>query len=808
MSYIVLKFGGSSLADAEKVKNVSSIIKSRNNDEKLIIIVSALNGVTNDLYKLADLSAKGDHIITQFDLIILKHIKCIEELSIDSRNFLLTVNKYFDQLKDDLSLINKKQKLSLKSLDKIYSYGELLSASILAKYLSSVEIKSDMLDSRLVVKTNNNYGFAEVQFEKTYDNIKKYFNNVEILQIVTGFIGSTENNETTTIGRNGSDYTASLFGAAMNAKQIEIWTDVNGVYSANPNIIRNAKVIPFLNYEEAMELAHAGAEILFPPTIIPALSRNIPIRVKNTFKPNETGTFISIDRKRNDNNVVGVSSLSNISLVRLQGAGMVGMKGLIARIFSVLAEKDINIILVAQSFSEHSICFAINPESVDGALKILKFEFNYEIENQNIDKIEIESNLSLIAVVGEGMRHNPGVSGRVFSTLGKFNINVIAISQGSSERNISFIISDNDIGLAVRVLHMEFFEKNNYDFDIYLLGVGLIGSKLLDIISKINPSNYKIKRIGSSNKMLISNNIDPTKAKNKLIKNGVPFDFEEFIGFADNQELKNRVFIDCTSSEDIAKKYINILDKGISIITANKIANTLEQEYYSSIREKAKNKNLHFFYETNVGAGLPVIKTLRSLISTGDKILKIQGILSGTLSYLFNSFNGKKSFSSILNDAKSKGFTEPDPRIDLSGIDVARKILILARECGASLELSDVKIENLIPEKLDRDLSIEKFLYKMNEFDNLFLDKYNKAKSQNRVLRYIASWDGNNAIVSLKSVGEENPFYNQNGRENFILFKTERYRDVPLIIKGHGAGSSVTAAGILNDLNDCINLSK
>ena len=599
MAHIVLKFGGSSIADAKKINNVCSIIGSRNNKEKTTVIVSALKGITNDLYKIAHLSAKINNVNSEFDLIKFKHLQCIEQLSLENKNFLLTVNKYFDQLKDDLLEINKSKKLSLKNLDKIFSYGELLSALILSEKLSCLGIKNDMLDSRLLVKTNNSYGFADVKLEMTYANIKEYFNNVEVLQVVTGFIGSTQKNNTTTIGRNGSNYTASIFGAALNVKQIEIWTDVSGVYSANPKIVKNANVIPFLNFEEAMELAHAGAEILFPPTIIPALSNNIPIRVKNTFKPNDPGTFISKDRKIN-NSVIGISSLSNVSLIRLQGAGMVGMKGLIARIFSVLAEKEINIILVAQSFSEHSICFAINPESVDKAINVLRLEFNPEIENQNIDKIKIESSLSLIAVVGEGMRHTSGISGRVFSVLGRFNINIISISQGSSERNISFIINDDDISLALKALHMEFFEKIDYDFDVYLLGVGLIGSKLLDIIDKINPSSYRINRIGSRNKMLISNDIDtdPLKVKDNLNKYGIPLDFEKFINTNDNTGLRKRIFIDCTASENIAKKYKNILDKGISIIAANKIANTLENKYYSSLRKSAKNSNSYFFYET------------------------------------------------------------------------------------------------------------------------------------------------------------------------------------------------------------------
>ena len=547
-----------------------------------------------------------------------------------------------------------------------------------------------------------------------------------------------------------------------------------------------------------MELAHAGAKVIFPPTMIPALYKSIPIRIKNTFEPDNPGTAITQDRLRDDHFAVGISSLYNVSLIRFQGAGMVGRFGVIGRVFDALAKKKINIILVSQVFSEHSICFAIQPAEVDLAESLLKEEFSFELKNHFIDSIKIENDLSLIAVVGEGMRHTPGISGKLFSVLGEKNVNVIAIAQGSSERNISFIIKNDEVKSAIRSLHQYIFSDNAI-INVFIAGVGLVGSDLIRLIQDNNSIN--ICGIMNSRKMILNPNGLDSQHYVEELANGDTVDLESFISSA-SQSL-NSVFVDVTSSPAIAEKTANILIKGISVVSASKLANAMNQGYYNSIRENSEAAGALFKYETNVGAGLPIIETLHTLINTGDTINKIEGIMSGTLSYLFSQFDGSIPFSELVKSAQENGYTEPDPRDDLNGVDVGRKILILARETGAQLEFDDVSIQSLIPENMDPAFSVDEFLKQLPKYDDKFLNMYTSASREDKMLRYIATWDGQNATVELKAVGIKNPFYHQNGRENFIVFTTKRYKDTPMIIKGHGAGAEVTAAGVLGDILKC-----
>ena len=563
-------------------------------------------------------------------------------------------------------------------------------------------------------------------------------------------------------------------------------------------MVFDAKTISHITYEEAMELAHAGAKVIFPPTMIPALYKSIPIRIKNTFEPDNPGTAITQDRLRDDHFAVGISSLYNVSLIRFQGAGMVGRFGVIGRVFDALAKKKINIILVSQVFSEHSICFAIQPAEVDLAESLLKEEFSFELKNHFIDSIKIENDLSLIAVVGEGMRHTPGISGKLFSVLGEKNVNVIAIAQGSSERNISFIIKNDEVKSAIRSLHQYIFSDNAI-INVFIAGVGLVGSDLIRLIQDNNSIN--ICGIMNSRKMILNPNGLDSQHYVEELANGDTVDLESFISSA-SQSL-NSVFVDVTSSPAIAEKTANILKKGISVVSASKLANAMNQGYYNSIRENSEAAGALFKYETNVGAGLPIIETLHTLINTGDTINKIEGIMSGTLSYLFSQFDGSIPFSELVKSAQENGYTEPDPRDDLNGVDVGRKILILARETGAQLEFDDVSIQSLIPENMDPAFSVDEFLKQLPKYDDKFLNMYTSASREDKMLRYIATWDGQNATVELKAVGIKNPFYHQNGRENFIVFTTKRYKDTPMIIKGHGAGAEVTAAGVLGDILKC-----
>ena len=791
----ILKFGGSSVKTTERIEQVVQLISS---EHPCGVVVSAFGGITDQLIQLIAYAERGADYNNDLQLFFDRHRKTIHDLHIEKELLFNTVQEIENELSVTLSTIANQKKCTPQLKDAALSVGEQLSANIITEACIEKGINATYLDARKVILTDDHFGSAFVHYQKSYNNIRNEWKDESKTRIITGFIGATESGETTTFGRSGSDYTASIFGAALDVKEIEIWTDVNGILSADPNVVFDAKTISHITYEEAMELAHAGAKVIFPPTMIPALYKSIPIRIKNTFEPDNPGTAITQDRLRDDHFAVGISSLYNVSLIRFQGAGMVGRFGVIGRVFDALAKKKINIILVSQVFSEHSICFAIQPAEVDLAESLLKEEFSFELKNHFIDSIKIENDLSLIAVVGEGMRHTPGISGKLFSVLGEKNVNVIAIAQGSSERNISFIIKNDEVKSAIRSLHQYIFSDNAI-INVFIAGVGLVGSDLIRLIQDNNSIN--ICGIMNSRKMILNpSGLDPQHYLEEL-ENGDTADLESFISSV-SQSL-NSVFVDVTSSPAIAEKTANILKKGISVVSASKLANAMNQDYYDSIRENSEAAGALFKYETNVGAGLPIIETLQTLLITGDAVEKIEGIMSGTLSYLFSQFDGSIPFSELVKSAQENGYTEPDPRDDLNGVDVGRKILILARETGAQLEFDDVSIQSLIPENMDPAFSVDEFLEQLSKYDDQFLNMYTSASQEDKVLRYIATWDGQNATVELKAVGIKNPFYHQNGRENFIVFTTKRYKDTPMIIKGHGAGAEVTAAGVLGDILKC-----
>jgi len=791
----ILKFGGSSVKTPEQIEQVVQLISSAH---PCAVVVSAFGGVTDQLIQLIACAERGANYNNELQLLFDRHRQTIHDLYLEKELLFNAVQKIENELGDTLSTIANQKNCTPQIKDAVLSVGEQLSANIITEACIEKGINAAYLDARKVILTDDHFGSAFVHYQKSYNNIRNEWKDESKTRIITGFIGATKSGDTTTFGRSGSDYTASIFGAALNVKEIEIWTDVNGILSADPNLVFDAKTISHITYEEAMELAHAGAKVIFPPTMIPALYKSIPIRIKNTFEPDNPGTAITQDRARYDHFAVGISSLYNVSLIRFQGAGMVGRFGVIGRIFDALAKKKINIILVSQVFSEHSICFAIQPTEVDLAESLLKEEFLFELENHFIDTIKIENDLSLIAVVGEGMRHTPGISGKLFCVLGEKNVNVIAIAQGSSERNISFIIKNDEVKSAIRSLHQYIFSDNAI-INVFIAGVGLVGSDLIRLIQDNNSIN--ICGIMNSRKMILNPSGLDSQHYVEELANGNTVDLESFISSA-SQSL-NSVFVDVTSSPAIAEKTANILKKGISVVSASKLANAMNQDYYNSIRENSKAAGALFKYETNVGAGLPIIETLQTLLNTGDTVNKIEGIMSGTLSYLFSQFDGSIPFSELVKRAQENGYTEPDPRDDLNGVDVGRKILILARETGAQLEFEDVSIQSLIPENMDPAFSIDEFLEQLSKYDDQFLNMYTSASREDKVLRYIATWDGQNATVELKAVEIKNPFYHQNGRENFIVFTTKRYKDTPMIIKGHGAGAEVTAAGVLGDILKC-----
>ena len=808
----VLKFGGSSIADSKRIEDVIKIIAdSLNKNTSIAIIFSAFQGVTDKLLYLSRTAASGNPIFIE-DLKKLEnlHINIARELiSVKHQSKILANLKLrFNELEDVLHGLSLIKELSPKINDYVASFGERLSAYTISEALIDRNIEAEFLDSRDVVKTDNSYGGARIIADQTYKNIKSYFRKHTKIQIITGFIGSTINNETTTLGRGGSDYSASIFAAALNAKEVQIWTDVDGVMTADPRKVKNAFSINNLSYEEAMELSHFGAKVIHPPTMQPALEKNIPIVIKNTFNPSFKGTLISRRVSGNQFSVKAFSSIDYISLLRIEGSGMVGVAGIAERIFKALSLEKINVIMITQASSEHSLCIAVLPHHAEAAKSSIANELQYEMLKKQVNEISIENNLSIIAVVGENMRKTHGISGRIFHSLGRNGINIVAIAQGSSELNISMIISSADESKALNTLHDALFLSKEKTINLFLVGTGLIGGTLLkqiyhqtNFLAKEFGIGVKIIGLANSRRMLLnSNGVRPDNWKDELMSSSRRTDLIKFIDEMRTLNLPNSIFVDCTAADEVVNKYLDILNSNISIVTPNKKANSASYKYYLQLRESASKHNVKFLYETNVGAGLPVINTLKDLVSTGDIITKIEAVLSGTLSFIFNSYDGSKPFSQCVLDAKEKGYTEPDPRDDLNGVDVARKLLILARELGFSLELKDIKVENLVPEGARKAKSINEFFTQLKKYDAEFDAKVQEAKKQSTVLRYIALLQNGKAKVSLQKVDAAHPFYSLQESDNIIAFTTAYSLNRPVVVKGPGAGAEVTAAGVFSDI--------
>lgn len=805
----ILKFGGTSVGSPENIKKVIEIIvESKKANNQIAVVVSAFSKITDQLLLSAQLAAKDDQgYKKQFQEIEKRHLETVKKL-IDlknQKNILQSVKNTLKELDEILTGISLLKECSPRTLDLIASFGERLSAYIITQTITS-KIPAEFLDSRKLVKTNKNFTAAKVDTKKTYQNIKNYFAKNSKLQIVTGFIGSTENDETTTLGRGGSDLSASLFGAALDAEEIEIWTDVDGVMTADPRKVSKAFSLSNMTYEEAMELSHFGAKVIYAPTMQPALEKNIPLRIKNTLNPSFAGTVISSQKFASKHPIKGISSINNISLLRLEGSGMVGVSGVSQRLFSSLAKEKINVILITQASSEHSICFAIKAEQAEKAKQFIEEEFKFEIRDNQINPVIVENELCIMAVVGENMRNTPGISGKVFQALGKNNINIKAIAQGSSELNISIVIPEKDEDKAISAIHEAFFLSETQTLNIFVIGTGLIGSTLLEQIEKqyndlLNNQLIDLKITGLANsKKIAFGEIDLKNWQKLLEKSPLKSNVKSFTAKMKELNLPNSIFVDCTSSEEVASFYPEILKNSISIVTPNKKANSGPLQNYLKLSLATSKSNAKFLYETNVGAGLPVISTLHDLQHSGDQIVKIEAVLSGTLSYIFNNFDGQKSFTEIVKQARDKGYTEPDPRDDLNGLDVGRKLLILARETGQLLELKDIEIENLIPETCRKAKTVEDFFVQLSKNEVYFQKKISEAKKQNQKLCYIASIEKDKAKVSLESIDISHPFYGLSGSDNIISFTTYRYCVRPLVIKGPGAGAEVTAAGVFADI--------
>lgn len=808
----ILKFGGSSIDGAERIETVIKIIiEHYKQNELLAVVFSAFQSITNKLVQTARLAATGsDGFTLIYNDITGKHYSIARSLvPVDIRDSVIKkLNFEFESLREILDGIYKVKELSARNLDNIMSFGERLSTRIIYSILISKEIKCDFLDAGTIIKTDSSFGNANVDFIITEKNIKDYFQEHPDLQIVTGFVASNLEGETTTLGRGGSDYTASILASALDASEIEIWTDVNGFLTADPKKVRRAFPLNNLSYEEAMELSYFGAKVIHTPTIEPALDKKIPIRIKNTFNRDFNGTLISTKNGCSNNTVKSISSIDNVSLIKIQRKRLNGIHGVTERIFTALSKEDLKVLLITQASSGYSISIAVLQSQSGKAIASIEKEFRYELQEKIINTPLAENNLSIIAVVGEEINKTAEVSAKIFQALGRNGITIKAIAQGSSELNFSVVISAADESKALNVLHDTLFLANLKTINIYMVGTGLVGGTLLsqfksqvEYLSNKQLLNLKIIGLANTRKMILNEDgVDINSWKDELDRSVSKSDLGKFIKQMVEFNLPNTVFVDCTASEEVAALYKTILDSNISVVAANKKANSSGYDYYASLRQSSLKHNVAFSYETNVGAGLPIIGTIKDLISSGDQIEKIEGVLSGTLSYIFNSFTNEKTFTEIIKEAREKGFTEPDPREDLSGMDVARKLLILSRETGLKLELQDIKIENLLPETAVKAESIEEFFKQMDIYHDEFEKKKVKALQSKKTLRYIAKIENSRAEIKLLEVGEDHPFYSLSESDNIVAFTTKYYKNRPLVIKGPGAGADVTASGVFADI--------
>ncbi len=808
----VLKFGGSSIASAERIRGVVEILKRYYAEgDHFTVVFSALGGVTDQLIRMSEIAAEGDDAyIPLYDAITERHQQIVQTLLQPplADEVALRIRESHDVLKNLLYGIFLVREASPRTMDYVLSFGERSSAHLIAQVLRQEGIPASYLDARKIIKTDKNFGNAKVNFKETYRRVREHYSENPEIQIVTGFIGSTKGGLTSTLGRGGSDYTASLLAAGLEADKIEIWTDVDGVLTADPRRVKRAFTIPSMTYGEAMEMSHFGAKVIYPPTLQPAMQRQIPLYIKNTFRPDFEGTLISGKQDQHSQQVKGISSINQIALLKLSGSGLFGVPGTAARLFSSLAQADINIILITQGSSEHSISFAVKPDEAKYAKQCVEDEFEYELERRQVDAVKIEEELSVVAIIGERIRDQPGIAGRMFQALGQNGINAVAIAQGSSELNISVAIPMADESKALNALHEAFFLSQVKELHLFIVGVGLIGGTLLKQIHQQarllrDHRSLLIKVVGLSNtkKMVFNEDgIDLSRWRSILDESEVKADLPLFVGRMKEFNLSNTVFIDNTADQRVASYYESILDHSISISTPNKIATSSSYLQYQRLLTIAKRRGVHFLYETNVGAGLPVISTLNDLINSGDRILKIEGVLSGSLSYIFNQFDGSRPFSAIVREARSRGFTEPDPREDLAGLDVRRKLIILARETGIPLEASDVHIQPILPAEVQEAEDVDQFFERLEAFDHHFEEGRRGATQAGKVLRFIAKLEEGRASIALEAVGMENPFYTLSGSDNMIVFTTDRYQERPLVVRGPGAGAEVTAAGVFAEI--------
>ncbi|MBU0955519.1 MAG: bifunctional aspartate kinase/homoserine dehydrogenase I [Spirochaetes bacterium] len=822
----LLKFGGTSMGSACAIREVADIIVDAWQEKPdSWVVVSALAGTTNQLLRLGSLAMDRDPLWrSELESLRERHLRLLADLCPDGGvqcdQVRLSLETDIDDLADLIHGVSLVRELSARSSDLLLSFGERLSARILACFLRENGLPAIYVDARRLIVSDETHGHASVDYALSGQRVADFAAANSGLPIVCGFIAATADGITTTLGRGGSDYSAAILGAALGAEEVQLWSDVNGVMTADPSMVAEAFSLSRLSFEEAMELSHFGAKVINPHTLIPAMEKGIPIRSLNTFDRSFPGTLISRDAGphsgQEESLISGISSIQRVALLRLQGGGMMGVRGISSRLFAAIAAGNINIIMITQASSEHSICFAILPESAERARKLIETEFELEMRNHMIDPLVIEQDLSIVAIVGASMIRRRGLAGRLFSILGHNGINVVAIAQGSSELNISVVIAARDEKKALNALHAAFFKPKVRRLNILQIGTGLVGAALMDQLDQHyrqslerDHIDLRVVAVANSRGMLSApEGLGLAAWRQELAAAAVPggaLQAARILDFASASGLSDLVLVDCSASTAVVNLYPDFLRRGISIVTPNKLANSGPIENYHQLRRLCERYGSRFFYETNVGAGLPVINTLQELLRCGQKPQRIEGLFSGTLSYIFSTFQESGRFSDIVRQAQALGYTEPDPRQDLGGLDVARKLLILAREAGNSLELDEVDIVPLLPPDCFEAPDVETFYTKLAGYDDHFEELRRAAAAAGRALRFVAAWQDGKAKIGMAEVDSGSPFWQLQGSENIIAFYTEHYDSSPMIIKGPGAGASVTAAGVFSDLVRCAN---